>query len=362
MLPRFEAILLSVTEACHVGCSHCGFLGSTRDREGESGEVAEWVRQSCEYGIGEIIFTGGEPFERLDVLAAGVRAAAPFHVQISVFTSSFWGTSFEAAADTLRQLQGLTHLYLSSDIFHQRRVPYQNVCNVIDAALVLGIRDISICITFANETEVGEVKKHYEKYGDRLMFHQDRVIPTPYQSSKVLKHQSPLLTVLPSEYKCTCYLGTPLVNPNGDLLTCHIGKAGAHRDLRDFPYYLGNLRECSFRAIMAAARSRWDYQFLRTHGPRGVAELFSADETLATAVGPCEFTTGCDMCYAVMRTKEGRATLSEYVRRADVRDRINIRLALELGEEPVDPACGQVDNDRQSPFLTKEETYAPQLG
>ena len=344
MSPRFSAILLSITEACHVGCSHCGFLGSTRDREGNPGEVAEWVRQACEYGIGEIIFTGGEPFERLEVLVAGVRAAAAFNVQISVFTSSFWGTTSGAATDTLRQLQGLTHLYLSSDVFHQRRVPYKNVFNVIDAALVLGIRDISICITYANETEAAEVRRQYEKYGNRLMFHQDRVIPTPYLSPRVLQHQSPLLSISPSQHKCSCYLGTPLVNPNGELLTCHIGKAGAHRDLKNFPYYLGNLRESSFSEIMAAASSRWDYQFLRTHGPRGVTELFPVNETLAAGVGRTEFTTSCDMCYAVMRTAEGRATLSEHVRRVDVRDRIEVRLTLGLGEEPIHQVC----EDRQS--------------
>ena len=245
------------------------------------------------------------------VLAAGVRVAAGFQGQVSVFTSSFWGTSIEAATDTLRQLKGLTHLYLSSDIFHQRRVPYDHVLNVIDAALALEIRDISICITYANDAEVKDVRKNYEKYGDRLRFHEDRVIPTPYLGLSVLKNQSPLLGVQPSEYKCTCYLGTPLVNPNGDLFTCHIGKAGAHRDLKEFPYYLGSLRDGSFGQLMAAARSRWDYQFLRTHGPRGVAELFAVNGSLATAVGLKAFTTGCDMCYAVMRTEEGRSALSE---------------------------------------------------
>ena len=87
---------------------------------------------------------------------------------------------------------------------------------------------------------------------------------------------------------------------------------------------------------MAGASSRWDYQFLRTHGPRGVAELFTVDEGLAAAIGRHEFTNGCDMCYAVMRTDEGRHALAEYVWRDDIRDKINVRLTLELGEEPID--------------------------
>jgi hypothetical protein len=72
-----------------------------------------------------------------------------------------------------------------------------------------------------------------------------------------------------------------------------------------------------------------------------VAELFAVNGRLATAVGLKAFTTGCDLCYAVMRTEEGRATLSEYVQRTDVRDRIDIRLTLALGEEPVNQAVGR---------------------
>src|SRR5882762_2457450 len=132
MFPTFTSLLISVTEACHVGCSHCGFIGSTREREAEPEEMALWISQACSYGIPKMIFTGGEPFERLEVLAGGVRAGLAFGVEIGVFTSSYWGDSRERAKKTLSYVKGVTHLYLSSDTFHQRRVPYQYVFNVIE--------------------------------------------------------------------------------------------------------------------------------------------------------------------------------------------------------------------------------------
>src|SRR5919199_2003161 len=117
-LPRLDSLLVSVTEVCHVGCRHCGFIGSTREREPAPAEMNQWVHQACEYGVSMIIFTGGEPFERFEVLTSGVAAAAAFGVPVGIFTSSYWGTSFAAACQMLRQLPGVTRLYLSTDVFH----------------------------------------------------------------------------------------------------------------------------------------------------------------------------------------------------------------------------------------------------
>lgn len=130
MVLKFKSVLISVTEACHVGCAHCGFIGSVRDRESDPDELACWVTQACAYGAPVVIFTGGEPFERLECLSKGVAAARSHGIPSAVFTSSYWAKSTQIARETLSQLEGLKHLYLSSDVYHQRRVPYQNVYNV----------------------------------------------------------------------------------------------------------------------------------------------------------------------------------------------------------------------------------------
>jgi MoaA/NifB/PqqE/SkfB family radical SAM enzyme len=335
MLPQFKSVLVSVTEACHVGCSHCGFIGSVRDRESEPEEMADWVSQACHYGVPKIIFTGGEPFERLDSLRRGVHAAKACQKPAAVFTSSFWASSPQLTRSTLEQMPGLTHLYLSSDVFHQRRVPYQNVFNVIEVALELKIPQITIYITYANDAERSEVREHYTRYGDRLKISEDRVIPSPYLSSRVLQNQGALRMPHPDEYGCQCEIGTPIINPNGDVFSCHIGKAAAHRDLRHLPYFLGNVREQSFTDIMTIAARRPDYQFLRTYGPRGVAALLAQEPGLSRAVGRDGFTTDCDMCFSTLKTREGRIALERYVSRPEVRDGIDMHLALLLGEDPL---------------------------
>lgn len=333
---RFGSILVSVTEGCHVGCAHCGFIGSARDRESNPDEMSDWVRQACDYSIGEIIFTGGEAFECFDVLAAGVAAAQSRDVPSAVFTSSFWGKSFDAALTKLRQLPGLKRLYLSTDVYHQERVPIYRVRNVIEAALYLGIPKIALVITFANELDRRTIRAEYEGYGDRLYYVEDRVIPTKSMTLQALANNAPLLGTAPGDYKCTCHIQTPIINPNGDIFTCHVGKAAAHRDLHELPYWLGTLRKDSFQAIMDRAERRWDYQFLRTHGPRGITQLFERNPELARSIGRSKFTQGCDMCFAVLLHPEGRATLAHHVADPSVREQIQTSRVLAFGEDLID--------------------------
>jgi len=333
--PRYDAVLLSITERCHVGCAHCGFIGTKREREATLDELRQWTGQLCEYGIPRLILTGGEPFERLDAMEIAVRTAASRIPIVATFTSSFWGTSQAEARYVLRQLAGLNQLYLSTDAFHQQRVPFENVHNVIDAALAEGLPYITLCITYSNDLELADVKAHYARWGSTVTFHEDRVIPTPYLSRRVMERQASGVAVSSSHYGRTCYLQTPLINPNGDLYACHSGKAAAHRAFTDSPYFLGNLREKTFAEIVHLASRRWDYQYLRTQGPKGVAELVERSPAVLHEVGRTEFTTACDMCFSILKTHAGTEALRVQVHRPEVQDSVNIRLAIGLGEDPI---------------------------
>lgn len=307
----FHSILVSVTEVCTVGCRHCGFTGSTRDRQPHPDELASWVSQACEYGIPEIIFTGGEPFQRFMQLKSAVRAAAKHHPRpaIAVFTSSFWGRKPDTVGRLLGQLEGLSHLYLSTDVYHQERVPSNYVVNVIDGAIRANVEDITLCVTVAEDQDAHKVTEPYQKYQDRVALHIERVIPTPMIRVGKVAGQPPD----PEHYRNACYLETPLINPNGDVSACHIGKAGAYVPLQDLPYYLGNLRTNSFQEIMSMANGNYEYQFLRVYGPQGVARLVAESPSLKAEVGGRTFTNGCDLCYKVLRSPAGRRELQRRI-------------------------------------------------
>lgn len=334
-------MLIVLTEVCHVGCQHCGYRGSPRDREMKTADVVAWIDQILGYGVPEIIFTGGEPFERLDLLEPGVARTHHWRARSSVFTSSFWASSFGEARRVLSRLTGLTMLYLSTDVYHQKQVPLQHVRHAIDAGIDLGVRNISLNITYAREEDRRMIASRYSDYGERIRIYADRVIPLPDEraSIRLLKGQDSLRSFAPHAYAVRCWLGTPLVNPNGDLAACHIGKAGSRRDLRDLPYFLGNLHELPFGEIMKRCESRTDYQYLRTHGPRGVAQMAADIPEVLRALPRREFTTECDMCWSVLETPQGAQSLQVYS--ASKADRIEARRVIVLRENPVSRAAPQ---------------------
>jgi pyruvate-formate lyase-activating enzyme len=307
----YSKILVSVTEVCTVGCRHCGFIGSIRERQPAEAEIASWVTQACDFGIGTIIFTGGEPFQRFNLLKAGVAAAArhPARPGIGCFTSSFWGKNPATVDKFLDQLPGLTHFYLSTDVFHQERVPAQYVRNVIDGAIARGIAHLSLCITVAQDAEEQQIRSLYQDYGDRLLISVDKVISSPHIDPVAATTHPPE----PGHFATHCYLHTPIVNPNGDLCACHAAKVGAHHPQQKDVYFLGNLKEKSFGQIMAEADENYSYQFLRAFGPQGVARLIGEDPGLRRRFGGSTFSSGCDMCSRVLLTGQGRRALAEHV-------------------------------------------------
>lgn len=338
---HFNSILVSVTEICTVGCRHCGFTGSTRDRQPTADDIGRWVAQACDSGIPEIIFTGGEPFQRFRMLKSGVGAAAghPGAPRISVFTSSFWGRSPAAVDKILEQLPGLTRLFLSTDVYHQERVPTQHVVNVIEGAIAREIPEISLCITIAEDHEEEQIRSLYRRFEDRVRVHVDRVIPTPFIKTA---HQVGLPPD-PENFSASCYLETPLINPNGDLSACHIGKAGAYVTLSDLAYFMGNLHEKSFGEILDDADHNYEYQFLRVYGPQGVARMVASSPAVRKLFKGTNFTNGCDLCYKLLRSLDGRARLREIAADPFQRDLIDAVRLVRFGErapEPRRPAPG----------------------
>lgn len=337
-LASFTSILISVTEGCKVGCAHCGYIGTKRENETSIEDISRWVVSACEYRIPSIIFTGGEPFERFEVLRSGVTTAFEHDTASALFTSSFWAGSLPETRSHLEQLPGLRHLYLSTDVYHQKTVPYENVRNVIRAADELGIPLVTLCVCYTTQTDLDAVKAEYQEFQGRVRFYETRVIPTPY-IERVLKGQDSTIPAREENFETSCFLDTPIVNANGDLFACHIGKVGGVADMEHLPYWLGNLGRESFSRIMSRARYKVEYQFLRTHGPRGIARLFEEYPELASATGRDSFVEPCDLCFSALATHEGRRCLREFTARPEIQEEINIRLALRFGELPVDFAA-----------------------
>jgi pyruvate-formate lyase-activating enzyme len=135
---------LAMTEQCPVGCRHC--LSSSRTMQVPDMPALEthlaWIEQVSHVDrCTSISITGGEPFLHFQRLLQVVDGCRSHGLRATVFTSGYWATSDEIAAEKLNQLShaGLTYITVSTDEYHQERVPLANVARVLNAAKGCGI-------------------------------------------------------------------------------------------------------------------------------------------------------------------------------------------------------------------------------
>jgi len=329
---KYNAILFNIVEQCNIRCRHCGYSDSPRHGQASEAELVEWVKQAVRYGIPEIIFTGGEPFTRYELLRAAVAAVASVSGRSGVFTNCSWAHSADIARTKLAELDSLKSLYLSCDKYHLEWVRVERVINVIAAALDLGMDHIVICITHANETDRSEVEQLFSAYRTRVKFQFTRVIPSDQIRKLVPDVEEQALTLRRENFSTSCFLHTPLVNPTGTLTTCHVGKVETHGDISASPYFLGNLREENLQDAFEHAESNTLYQYIRAFGPRAVAE--AAIELGKDAEGTT-YVSDCDMCFRLLSDTAVHSRLIEKSNHRAVQNRVFLERLRLYGEGDV---------------------------
>lgn len=330
---HYTAVLFNIVEACPIRCRHCGYSGSARRGRMEATAMREWIAQALACGIPHVIFTGGEPFADFALLRAGVEAVRADGGTAGVFSNGFWGQSRQAALDRLRELPGLTELYLSSDRFHQEHIPLESIRRIAAAAADLGIPKITVCITVTSEREQEDMRRRCTGLPERVDFHFGRVIRNPEVAAALADDGFETFPLLPGHYPPRCFLHTPLVNPGGTVAVCHVGKRETHGGIAESPFYLGDLAREPLCAVLHRADGDPLYQFLRVHGPRGVVQAATAVPWTAEWHGR-SFASACEMCAVLLADARFVEYLRRHCRDEGWRQEVYLRRCLELGEEP----------------------------
>ncbi|MBA3475324.1 MAG: radical SAM protein [Actinobacteria bacterium] len=136
---RGRSTLLFITDRCPVGCAHCS-VASRRDSPRITdfelfGEILDWL---CAQPQLEVVgISGGEPFVERRGLALATRRIADAGKRVVIYTSGVWGTRPHPPAWIRETLDRSSTVFLSTDAFHQERVPdstYVNAARAIAAA------------------------------------------------------------------------------------------------------------------------------------------------------------------------------------------------------------------------------------
>lgn len=164
--------LATVGYGCSNECGHCGNNSSPKRLAEALNEtdIEAWADVAGKSGAQDVEVSGGEPFVYPHLLRAADAAAVRNGLGLYIITNTFWASSIRKASKTLGSFSGLGALGISTDSFHQERIPVANVANALIAAAT-GSRHPKLELRLGNCGEdsfwgnLRKVQKSLEKEG-----------------------------------------------------------------------------------------------------------------------------------------------------------------------------------------------------
>jgi len=309
--PFLRNVGLLLTYHCQASCAHCILrAGPDRHEELSLEDARRWIEQIAAYRdhyVYVLSLTGGEPFSNLKLLRSVMEMAVAHKLYISVVTNAFWATRREQAKQLLQSLPAICFLSISTDLYHQKFVSFENVRNAVWAAQECAVPYYVTVIT-DNKSDPDYLKIHanlLELAGE------DKIrtgITFPVGRAAEIKGD---LRYLLSREPCpeVCQASSsPCIFPDGRVYGC-IGPLFELQE--EQPLYLGNLRHSSVAEVFDRSETNAVLHALRLWGPaRFLAWLQEAG--LGEYV-PKEFVAGsiCQACHSVLSAEPVRRWLRE---------------------------------------------------
>lgn len=237
-----------LTLKCPNRCDHCLYRAGPEHNEFLDEKYFEKViRGLKKIGCKFISPIGGEPFLYLKGLEKFIKLSKKYSCEIAVFTSCRWATSHKKSFSILSRLKksGLKYLVISTDAFHLKRVPIENVKSTLRSCNSLGISTcLRVTYTKNFEPVISPIIKLAKTYKSRILIESlcfwgraSKFNPDDFRFNwkevyniekevngygikDLMRKNFERLNFLLS-----CPFG-PVVYPNGDLFLCYCSKPG----------------------------------------------------------------------------------------------------------------------------------------
>ena len=298
--PFMRNIGLLLTYHCQASCAHCIIrAGPDRHEEVSLDDARDWIRQiACyrDHYVCVLSLTGGEPFSNLKLLREVMALAAENRLYVSVVTNGFWAARREQARQLLQSLPQICFLSISTDVYHQKYVPFENVRNAIWAAQECGI-PYYVTVVTENENDAD-----YRRVRSEILalIKPERVrtgITFPVGRAAQMRSQLRYtLSESPPREACQA-ASSPCIFPDGRVYGC----IGPLIDLHHgHPLLLGNVRDTSLAEILDRSETNVVLHALRLWGPGRLVTLLR--EAGLSQRLPREYVAGsvCNACYSLL--------------------------------------------------------------
>lgn len=300
-IPFLKNIGFMMTYRCSIACPHCIVeAGPHRTEEMRLEDCCDWLEQARAYRDGHIeglAITGGEPFYALANLRGVVRAGTQLGFTVSAVTNAFWAHSKENAIQTLSCLPGISMISVSTDEYHQKAIPFDNIRNAVWAAQELGILfTIAVCTDSEENVRYKSIISNLREIaGDERIR-----ISITFPVGRAAKRLDSFAYQHASEPPVgACTMGSsPVVFPDGQVKAC-IGPVITLRP--NHPLALGNLRQEPLAAILDRAEIDPLLHAIRIWGPHTLVSMLR--ENGRGAGLPRDYLADCicDTCYKLFQ-------------------------------------------------------------
>jgi len=320
--PFLRNVGLLLTFHCQASCAHCILrAGPDRHEEVSLEDARDWIRQVVAYRNGYVYvlsLTGGEPFSNLKLLRAVMEFATENRLYISVVTNGFWAAGRDKAKQLLQSLPEICFLSISTDLYHQKYIPFNNVKNAIWAARECGI-PFYVSVVTESKADPGYQRVHSEllKLADPDKVRTGITFPVG-RAADIKEKLQYHLSSEPCPEVCQAS-SSPCVFPDGRVYGC----IGPLFDLGEQqPLYLGNLRDQSVAEVFDRSETNAILHALRLWGPaRLLAWLREAG--LGDHL-PAVFVSGsvCQACHSILSDPVVRGWLRQLEQDTEFRRKV----------------------------------------
>lgn len=297
-----EVLTIFVTSRCPLACAHCFAPPEHIGCEDSTPTLIDAALQACDevQNIAAIQVAGGEPLLRPDLVHLALSRSRRAGVAGCVVTSGFWAGTQRSAKTLLAEAGRPDALILSVDRFHRVFVPSSCIRNAIEAAALIGVREVILLVTLldGNVQELSDLLRPYAdlapEYSSLLRFSVNYFVPSGRGSSV-----EGVPTFPASYFDMPCDRLTGLaVHTSGDVYAC-CGPVSFGRFHMN-PLHLGNLLTDSWNQVRATYRSNGLIAVLKSLGPYQYARIIERG-LKTTILEKHGYTTSCDVCADLVR-------------------------------------------------------------
>lgn len=296
-LPFLGNIGLMLTYRCTTACPHCVVeAGPHRHEELGLEQSLALVDAATAYRNGHIkglALTGGEPFYNLDHLAQISEHGLRQGFVVSVVTNAFWAASRRSALETLKKVPAIRLISISTDVYHQRAIPFEYVQNATRAARELGrLYSIAICTDNEENAQYQNILADLEGIGEGDNLRKSITFPVG-RARRTARHFHYRTSSRPTVSACPM-ASSPVVFPGGTVNAC-IGPVLTLES--SHPLNLGNIHQDPLSTILDRAEMNPILHIIRVWGPHRLVSLL--EENGLGDLLPQEYLCdcSCDVCY-----------------------------------------------------------------